>query len=110
LGNARLGHTAMGGAADVLTPGYDVCLATGESSTWIGSPWPQEARRRLEQIVFPALAQMDVHLRVLLFDFEGSTRLSLIRGSTFGFDPLKRAACPHVIVLHEGKLSAKSVG
>jgi hypothetical protein len=104
LGQARLGHTAMGGEADVLTPGYDVFLATGESSTWRGEPWPHEARRRLTAGVFPALAETAVHLRILLFDFEGSMRLSLIRASTFGFDPLTRAASPHVIVLHEGKI------
>jgi hypothetical protein len=104
LGQARLGHTAMGGEADILTPGYDVFLATGESSTWRGEPWPQEARRRLMASVFPALAETAVHLRILFFDFEGNTRLSLVRESTFGFDPLTRAATPHVIVLHEGTI------
>jgi hypothetical protein len=108
LGHARLGHTAMGGEADVLTPGYDVFLATGESTTWRGEPWPREAQRRLEQRLFPTLAETAVHLRILLFDFEGSMRLSLIRGSTFGFDPLKRAASPHVIVLHEGRVAVGS--
>lgn len=106
LGHARLGHTAMGGEADILTPGYDVFLATGESTTWRGEPWPREAQRRLERSLFPALAETAVHLRILLFDFEGSMRLSLLRGSTFGFDPLKRAASPHVIVLHEGRVAA----
>jgi hypothetical protein len=104
LGHARLGHAAMGGEADVLTPGYDVFLATGESTTWRGEPWPHEARRRLQASVFPALADCAVDLRIFLCDFEGSSRLSLIRSSTFGFDPLKRADSPHVIVLHEGKV------
>lgn len=108
LGYARLGHTAMGGAADILTPGYDVFLATDESTTWHGEPWPREARRRLEQRVFPALAETAVHLRILLFDFEGSARLSLIRGSTFGFDPLERARSPHVTLLHQGRALANS--
>lgn len=105
LGYARLGHTAMGGEADFLTPGYDVFLATGESTTWRGEPWPHEARRRLEERVFPALEDTAVDLRIFIFDFEGSMRLSLIRGSTFGFDALKRAASPHVILLHEGRAS-----
>jgi hypothetical protein len=105
LGQARLGHTAMGGEADFLTPGYDVFLATGESTTWRGEPWPHEARRRLEERVFPALEETAVDLRIFIFDFEGSARLSLIRGSTFGFDALKRAASPHVVLLHEGRVS-----
>lgn len=104
LGQARLGHTAMGGEANLVTPGYDICLATGESSTWGGKPWAHEARRRLTECVFPALADTAVHLRILLFDFEGSMRLSLISASTFGFDPLTRAASPHVVVLHEGTI------
>lgn len=104
LGEARLGHSAMGGEADVLTPGYDVFLAAGESTTWRGEPWPREAQRRLEQRLFPALNETAVHLRVLLFDFEGSMRLSLLRGSSFGFDPLRRADTPHVIALHEGRV------
>lgn len=108
LGQARLGHTAMGGEADVLTPGYDVFLATGESTTWRGEPWPREAQRRLTRSIFPALAETAVQLRVLLFDFEGSARLSLIRGSTFGFDALERAASPHVILLHEGRSVSRS--
>jgi len=109
LGHARLGHTAMGGEADVLTPGYDVCLASGESTTWSGEPWPKEAQRRLSRWVFPVLAKTAVHLRILLFDFEGSSRLSLIRDSVFGFDPLERAMLPHVILLHEGRPSEARV-
>lgn len=106
LGQARLGHTAMGGQADVLTPGYDVFLATGESTTWRGEPWPREAQRRLEQHVFPALTESSVHLRVLLFDFEGRMKLSLFPSSTFGFDPLSRADSPHVISVHEGRVGS----
>jgi hypothetical protein len=106
LGSARLGHAAMGGQADVLTPGYDVFLATAESTTWQGEPWSREARRRLEQSVFPALASAMPQLRILLFDFEGRTRLSLRRESTFGFDPLARSATPHVTLLHEGRALA----
>lgn len=108
LGYARLGHTAMGGEADILTPGYDVFLSTGESTTWRGEPWSHEARRRLEQSVFPLLAETALNLRIFLFDFEGSMRLSLVQSSTFGFDPLKHAASPHVIVLHEGRVSAEA--
>jgi hypothetical protein len=104
LGHARLGHTAMGGEADFLTPGYDVFLATGESTTWRGEPWTHEARRRLEASVFPALAESALDLRIFLFDFEGSMRLSLIHGSTFGFDALKLASSPHVVLLHEGRV------
>ncbi len=106
LGSARLGHAAMGGEADVLTPGYDVFLAAGESTTWQGAPWSREVRRRLEQRVFPALSGATLHLRVLLFDFEGSMRMSLLRGSTFGFDPLTHAATPHISLLHEGRALA----
>jgi hypothetical protein len=108
LGHARLGHSAMGGEADVSTPGYDVFLATGESTTWRGEPWPHEARRRLDEGVFPALADCAVDLRIFLCDFEGSSRLSLVRSSTFGFDPLQRAASPHIILLHEGEVPAMS--
>ncbi len=107
LGHARLGHTAMGGEADLLTPGYDVFLATGESTTWRGEPWPHEARRRLEESVFPALAESALDLRIFLFDFEGNMRLSLIHGSTFGFDALKLASSPHVVVLHEGRVPVR---
>ena len=106
LGFARLGHAAMGGETDVLTSGYDVCLATGESTTWRGEPWAREARRRLEDRLFPALSGATVHLRVLLFDFEGNARLSLLRGSTFGFDPLQRAGNPQITLLHEGRASS----
>ena len=108
LGYARLGHTAMGGEADVLTPGFDVFLAAADSTTWLGSPWAHEARQRLQHRIFPALSRSSAHLRVLLFDFEGSTRLSLLRSSTFGFDPLQRAATPHVTLLHEGRVPSDS--
>jgi hypothetical protein len=108
LGYARLGHTAMGGEADFLTPGYDVFLSTGESTTWRGEPWPREARRRLEQRVFPALEDTSVVLRIFVFDFEGSSPLTLLRGSTFGFDPLESAKPPHVILIHEGRTPGKA--
>ncbi len=108
LGYARLGHAAMGGEADVFTSGYDVFLATADSTTWRGGSWSEEARRRLARDIFPALSRSAVHLRVMLFDFEGNARLSLIRNSTFGFDPLQRAASPHITLLHEGRAFEKA--
>jgi hypothetical protein len=103
LGHAQLGHTAMGGSADLRSPGHDVFLCSGESLTWRGEPWAEQARRRLDQIALPVLAESAPELRILLLDFEGSGRLSLVRGSTFGFDPLTRAALPHTILLYEGR-------
>lgn len=107
LGHARLGHTAMGGEAELRLPGYDVFLSTGESTTWAGEPWPLEAKRRLEARVFPALEATPVHLRIFLFDFEGGLRLSLVKNSTFGFDALMSAVRPHVVVLYEGRAPSR---
>ncbi|HKO53049.1 MAG TPA: type VI secretion system baseplate subunit TssG [Polyangiaceae bacterium] len=103
LGQAQLGYTAMGGSADLRSPGHDVFLCTGESLTWSGEPWAEQARRRIDQIAIPVLAESAPELRIVLVDFEGSGRLSLVRGSSLGFDPLTRAQLPHTILLYEGR-------
>jgi len=104
LGEARLGHAAMGGSAALRSPGYDVFLCASESLTWRGEPWSDQARRRLSEIALPVLAESAPELRILLLDFEGSARLSLVRSSSLGFEPLTRASLPHTVVLYEGRV------
>ncbi len=104
LGTAVLGSSALGGEAELATPGLTAILWAEESTTWAGEPWALAARRRLEEHVLPALRASAAHLRVVLVDHEGQGRLALSGPSLVGFDPLGRALPPRVTMLFEGRV------
>lgn len=104
LGQAVLGFAALGGEAEVATPGLDAILVTEESTTWSGEPWIAEARRRLEARVLPALRDTGLHLRAILLDREADGRLELLNASHLGFEPIVRARPPKATLLFEGRV------
>ncbi|AUX29121.1 MULTISPECIES: hypothetical protein [Sorangium] len=104
LGQARLGHAALGGEVEVAAPGLDVILTTEESTTWSGEPWAAEARRRLSAHVLPALRDTGAHLRVVLVDREARGRLDLLGASHLGFEALGRGEPPKATILFEGRV------
>jgi len=102
VGYAALGSAALGGTAEVPIAGFDVVIRTWETATWNGEPWAPIARRRIAEHLLPRLAGTGAYLRVLLVDFDGEGRLLLRREGALGFEPLKRAQTPQVIVLFDG--------
>jgi hypothetical protein len=104
IGQVTLGVSALGGEAEVKTPGLDVILVTDESTTWSGEPWPREARRRLVEHVYPVLGSAAAHLRVLFVDREAAGKLHVYGPGELGFDPLGRGKIPEIMTLFEGRV------
>jgi predicted component of type VI protein secretion system len=95
LEGARLGHAVLGGGA-VLggrarapVPGFLITLYADEEHTEAGRPWAEEVRRRLDSLVFPAVAQAALELKVVLVIRSEKVWARLGPGSYLGFDRVK---------------------
>src|SRR5207302_9236925 len=67
MGEARLGgHSVLGGRTRVPVPGFHAILTCEEEHTDFERPWADEVQRRLATVVFPAIAESAVDLRVSL--------------------------------------------
>jgi hypothetical protein len=102
LGHAALGAAALGGLALAPAPGLEIHIRTEESTTWRGEPWPVEAKRRTDELLWPALCGAGLRLLVLLVDLEGKGRLRVREEGALGFEPLERAETPRITVLFDG--------
>ena len=90
LGACELGGGAvLGGWARTPVPGFLVTLYADEEHTEFGRPWAEEVRRRLDALVFPALAEAAVELRVMLVIRSEKVWAQLRPGSYLGFDRMK---------------------
>jgi hypothetical protein len=95
LEGARLGRCELGGGA-VLggwmrapVPGYLVTLYADEEHTEFGRPWAEEVMRRLERLVFPAVSEGAIELKVVLVVRSERVWAQLRPGSYLGFDRMK---------------------
>lgn len=108
LGTATLGFAAFGDEAAVKVPGLEAVLCTEDTTALSNAPWINEARRRLRDHVFPALARSAAHLRVILVDLEGAGSLALRAPAQLGFDPLQNERKPKVSLIFEGRVPLPS--
>ena len=89
IGAARIGgDSVLGGRTRVPVPGFHVILTCEEEHTDFERPWADEVRRRLATVVFPAIAESAVDLRVSLVIRSEKVWAQLRKGSYLGFDRL----------------------
>jgi hypothetical protein len=95
LEDTRLGYSALGrgsvlgGRTKVPVPGFSVTLFCDEEHTDFGYPWVEEARRRLDGVVFPVVADSAVDLRVSVVLRSEKVWAQLSPHSYLGFDRMK---------------------
>jgi hypothetical protein len=92
---ARIGKTALGdgstlgGTTMVPVPGFEITLFCDEEYTSTDNPWADEGKRRLEDVLFPVLRDLDLDLKVSLVIRSRRAWARLGRGSYLGFDRLR---------------------
>ncbi len=95
LEGARLGHcelgggAVLGGRARAPVPGFLVTLYADEEHTELGRPWAEEVKRRLDALVFPAVREAALELKVVLVIRSEKVWARLGPGSYLGFDRVK---------------------
>ena len=98
LEGTRLGFSVLGGGAvlggfsRVPVPGFTITMYCDEEHTEFGRPWAEEVRRRLDSIIFPAIAETAVDVRVSLVIRSEKVWAALKPTSYLGFDRLKGGA------------------
>ncbi len=95
LEGARLGHcelgggAVLGGRARAPVPGFLVTLYADEEHTELGRPWAEEVKRRLDALVFPAVREAALELKVVLVIRSEKVWARLGPGSYLGFDRVR---------------------
>jgi hypothetical protein len=95
LEGTRLGFSILGGGAvlggysRVPVPGFTITMYCDEEHTEFGRPWAEEVRRRLDSIIFPAVAETAIDIRVLLVIRSEKVWAALKPTSYLGFDRIK---------------------
>lgn len=90
LGVSRLGgDSVLGGQTRVAVPGFAVTIYCDEEHTDFGTPWVEEVRRRLDDVVFPAVIDAAPDLRVSVVLRSEKVWAQLRPTSYLGFDRLK---------------------
>jgi hypothetical protein len=103
LGSNRIGEAVLGDEAQAGVQGLTVVLMAAEPEAWSGIPWPREARRRLEDLVFPLLGEIGLTLSIVLVLARGHAA-QFDRQSYVGYDPLGSEAGPHRLLLFSGRI------
>jgi len=89
LGKARLGYQAVFGKIKKLpVPGKQITLITDEDSFTKEQTWPHEIERRLQELVFPVLQGVDLHLEIWLMIRTQGSHLGLKQNSYLGYENL----------------------
>jgi tetratricopeptide (TPR) repeat protein len=106
LGRCTLGgNTSLGGRTAIAVTGYDVLLYTDEEYTATDVAWGEEAKHRLEEIVFPAICETDLVLSVQLIIRTQRGWAQLKHGSYLGFDRVRGdVSTARVVVIHQGEV------
>ena len=93
LGSSILGGGAvLGGWSRMPVPGYHVTMFCDEEHTEFGRPWADEVRRRLDGLVFPAIEEAALDLKVSLVIRSEKVWAQLKPSSYLGFDRIKGGA------------------
>lgn len=82
-------RTVLGGWTKAPVPGFHVTLFCDEEHTDFGRPWAEEVRRRLDSVVFPAISDAALELKVSLVIRSEKVWAQLRPGSYLGFDRIK---------------------
>jgi hypothetical protein len=90
LGKVVLGAGAvLGGFTKVPVPGFHVRLLSEDERFDADRPWAEEVRRRLDEVVFPALEDPGVDIKVSLVIRSERVFAGLRPGSYLGFDRIE---------------------
>jgi hypothetical protein len=85
-------RTVLGGWTKAPVPGFHVTLFCEEEHTDFGRPWAEEVRKRLDAIIFPAISDAALELKVTLVIRSEKVWAQLRPGSYLGFDRIKGGA------------------
>lgn len=87
LGKTRLGYQAVFGKIKKLpVSGKRITLITDEDNFVRDQPWPLEIGRRLQDLLFPALQSVDLHLEIWLVIRTQGSHLGLKQNSYLGYE------------------------
>lgn len=87
LGKSRLGYQAvLGKTKKISVPGKRITLITDEAQYKKTQPWAQEITKRLHNLMFPLLAELDMDLEIWLMIRSQSTSLDLKPNSYLGYE------------------------
>lgn len=90
MGVSTLGSgCAFGSATNLPIGSLEVTLSTEESHSPAGEPWATEAARRLREVIWPVLGELDVYLSVFLVFLDHHGWASLERDHYLGYDPIR---------------------
>ena len=106
LGKSRLGYQAVFGKVNKLpVSGKRITLISDEEHYIDGHPWPNEIGRRLQELVFPTLQAVDMHLEIWLIIRTQSSWLGLKPNSYLGYESILSDQCrPRQIRIFSGRL------
>ena len=87
LGKTRLGYQAVFGKIKKMpVPGQKITLISDEDNFTKNQPWPVEIEQRLQELIFPVLKDVDLHLEIWLMLRNQSSSLSLKQNSYLGYE------------------------
>lgn len=95
LGDWQIGDgMSCGGLSQVPVAATSITLYVNEPCDGLGTPWAQEAERRLQRECFPALASPGLFLRVQLVIRDQTSFMVLQSRQYLGYEALRDVATP----------------
>ena len=105
LGTAVLGDSVFGHETPIPVGGRRVTLSLEEEESDIRKPWPEEARARMERLIFPKLAPLGLALEIDLVLETQSRWVKLHPKSCLGYDTIRtHTPGPRKVSLFRGQL------
>lgn len=89
LGRCDLGSAVFGDLTPIPVGGRRVTLFLVEEETETGKPWPDEAKRRLERLIFPWLESLGLALEIDMVLETQNRWMKLHPRSCLGYDTLR---------------------
>jgi hypothetical protein len=103
LGKGALGDdSSMGGRATKTFSSFKVTLFTDEEFFGLFTPWPLEIQKRLDEMIFPLVRRVDIHLTVTLIIRGKEGHLTLCSDSHLGFDRIGKSSSPFELLIFYG--------
>ncbi len=103
LGKDNLGYSAfLGNRLQETLSSFKIILSTENELTEMGTPWPVEINKRLNEMIYPILKKTDLHLSIVLIIKSKSNYLALGPESFLGYDRIWKSASPFQLPIFYG--------